>query len=262
MDNRADSERKVGRLVDDGGGVARAHAESGSAGAVSRLDHARAARSENEIGILHEKVRLGKRGSLNPADDTLGSACFDSRVKHDLGRSDSRILGARVGADDNAVTGLKRDKRLEDGRGGGVCSGDNRTNNAHGLGDFLDTSRLIALYDAASLRILERIVDIFGSVVILDDLILNNAHTCLFNGHLGERDARTVGGESRSLEDCIDLLLSIGREDLLRRSNARNGFGKFRKSVILNDCGCICALHISFFLNLLKARKPLPSIDK
>ena len=262
MDNRADGEREIGRLVDDGGGVACAHAESGGAGAVGRLDHAGAARGEDEVRLLHEEVRLGERRSLDPADDALRSARFDGRVEHDLGRSDSSILGARVGADDNAVTGLERDERLEDGRGGGVCGGDYRADNAHGLGDLLDAGRLVALYDAAGLGVLKCVVDVFGGVVVLDDLVLHNAHAGLLYGHLGERDARTVGGEGRSLEDRIDLLLGIGREDFLRRSNARNGFGEFRKSVILDGRGGVCALHISFFLNFLKARKPLPSIGK
>ena len=109
VDDRADGESQVCSLVDDRGRIAGADAESGSTRAVSGLNHAGTARRENKIALLHKEVRLGERRSFDPADDLLGSAGFDGCVENNLRRGDRRVLGARVGADDDAVTSLKSD---------------------------------------------------------------------------------------------------------------------------------------------------------
>ena len=46
-----------------------------------------------------------------------------------------------------------------------------------------------------------------GGVVVLDDLILDDAHAGLGVGHLGQGDTGLVGGHGGLLADLIDLLL-------------------------------------------------------
>ena len=100
-----------------------------------------------------------------------------------------------MGADDNAVTRLKSDKGLEDGGGGRVSRRNNSSDDADRLGDLLDAGGLVAVDYAASLNILESVVDKFAGVVVLDDLIFDNAHAGFFDGLLSERDSGAVGGE-------------------------------------------------------------------
>ena len=195
VDDRADGESQVGRLVDNGGRVAGTDAESGSARAVSGLDHAGTTRRENKIALLHKEVRLGERRSFDPADDILRCTGFDGCVENDLGRGDRRVLRTRVGANDNAVTRLKSDKGLEDGGRSRVRRRNDSSDNADRLGNLLNTGGLVAVDYAASLDILESVVDKFAGVVVLDDLVFDNAHAGFFDSLLGERDSGTVGGE-------------------------------------------------------------------
>ena len=195
VDDRTDGESQVGRLVNDGGRVACADAESGSARAVRGLDHAGTARREDKIALLHKEVRLGERRSFDPADDLLRRAGFDGCVKNDLRRGDRRVLRTRVGADDNAVARLEGNKGLEDGGRSRVSRRNDSPDNADRLGDLLDAGGLVAVDYTASLDILESVVDKFAGVVVLDDLIFDNAHAGFFDSLLGERDSGTVGGE-------------------------------------------------------------------
>ena len=100
-----------------------------------------------------------------------------------------------MGADDNAVTRLKSDKGLEDGGRSRVRRGNDSPDNADRLGNLLNAGGLVAVDYAASLNILESVVDKFAGVVVLDDLIFNNAHAGFFDSLLSERDSGTVGGE-------------------------------------------------------------------
>ena len=195
VDDRADGESQVGSLVDDGGGIAGADAESGSARAVSGLNHTRTARRENKIALLHKEVRLRERRSFDPADDLLGGARFDSSVENNFRRGNRRVLRTRVGADDNAVARLKSDKGLEDSGRSRVRRRNDSSDNADRLGDLLDAGGLVAVDYAASLNVLECVVDKFTSVVVLNNLIFNNAHAGFFDSLLSERDSGTVGGE-------------------------------------------------------------------
>ena len=195
VDDRADGESQVGRLVDDRGRIAGADAESGSARAVSGLNHAGTARRENKIALLHKEVRLGERGSFDPTDDLFRRTSFDGCVENNLRRGNRRVLRTRVGADDNAVTRLKSDKGLEDGSRSRVRRRNDSSDNADRLGDLLDAGGLVAVDYAASLNILESVVDKFAGVVVLNNLIFNNAHAGFFDSLLSERDSGAVGGE-------------------------------------------------------------------
>ena len=195
VDDRADGEGQIGRLVDDRGRITGADAESGSTRAVGGLNHAGSARRENKIALLHKEVRLGERGSFDPTDDLFRRTSFDGCVENNLRRGNRRVLRTRVGADDNAVTRLKSDKGLEDGSRSRVRRRNDSSDNADRLGDLLDAGGLVAVDYAASLNILESVVDKFAGVVVLDDLIFNNAHAGFFDSLLSERDSGTVGGE-------------------------------------------------------------------
>ena len=54
---------------------------------------------------------------------------------------------------------------------------------------LLDAVGLVLLDDTAGLGILVGVVNIFGGVVVLDDLVLHHAHAGFLHGQLGQRDA-------------------------------------------------------------------------
>ena len=134
-----------------------------------------------------------------------------------------------VGADNNAVAGLEGNQGLENGGGGGVRRGDDGAHEAEGLGDLPHAVGRVLLNDAAGLRIAVGVVDVFGGKVVLDHLVLDDAHAGLGDRGLRQRDAGLVGGRSRREENLVHLLLGIACIDLLRRFHARDlGFQSFR----------------------------------
>ena len=88
------------------------------------------------------------------------------------------------------------DQRLKDRGGGGVGGGDDRRDHADGLGNLLDAVGRILFDNAAGLGVLIGIVNIFGGVVVLDDLVFHYAHAGLLHSHFGQRDTLEVGGHS------------------------------------------------------------------
>ena len=250
VDDGVDGVDQVGRRVDDRRGVAGADADGRGAGRVGRLDHAGAARREDDVRLLHEEVGLRQARLLDPADDLGRGAGLDGRVEDDLRRRDRAALGARVRADDDAVAGLQREERLEDRRGGRVGGRDDRADDADRLRPLLDAHGLVALDDAAGLRVLVGVVDVFRRVVVLDHLVLDDAHAGLLDRHLGERDARAVRREGGRLEDRVDLPLGVGGELPLRLADPGEHRLELRHAVVRRrgriHCLFVCHSLASF----------------
>ena len=79
--------------------------------------------------------------------------------------------------------------------------------------------------------------------MVLDDLVLDEAHAGLLCGHLGKRDPCLVSCCSGSLEDLVDLFLRIGRED--RLCLAHLGHTSFERFNRIDDTCCL-----NFFFHL------------
>ena len=249
MDDRADSHREVGRLVDDRRRISCAYAYCRLAGAVCRLDHAGTAGRKNEVSFLHNEIGLGKARRLDPCDDILWGAGFHCRVKNDLRRSDRGVLGSRMGADDDAVARLERYERLEDRGGCGVRGGNHRTDHADRLRNPAYAHCGVLLDDAACLLVAVRIVDVLGGIVVLDNLVLGDTHARLGDRHLGKRDALGVSGECGGLENGVHLFLRVGGKLALGGAHPRDECFEFLDSVI-RCCGryrFVC-VHFSFLV--------------
>ena len=134
---RVDREDDIRRLVDDGGRVACADAYCGLAGGICRLDHSGAAGGKDYIRLFHNEVRHLKARGVYPFYNTLGSAGLNRCVEDNLCRGRGRLLGAGMGADDDSVSRLEGKQALEYGGGGRVGRGDDRSDNADGLGYLL-----------------------------------------------------------------------------------------------------------------------------
>ena len=245
VDDRVDGVDDVTARVENRRRVAGADAEGRRAGAVGGLHHAGTSRREDDVGLLHEEVRLRQARRLDPADDVLRGACLHGRVQHNLRRRDRGVLGARMRTDHDAVARLEREQRLEDGSRSGVRRRDDGADDADRLGELHHAARRVLLDHAAGLRVLVGVVDVLGRKVVLDDLVLDDAHAGLGDGHLGEGDALAVRRKRRGLENRVHLLLRVRRVLLLRRSHARKGCLEFRDARIYGRFrDLVCAFHL------------------
>ena len=239
VDDRVDGELDVGRLVDHDGGVAGADAEGGLAGGVSGLDHAGTAGGEDDVDVAHELVGELERGDVDPADDALGGAGLDGGVEDDLGGGDGALGGSRVRGDDDRVAGLQRDEALEDRGRGRVGGGDDRADDADGLGDLGHAVRLVALDHTAGLGVLVRVVDVLGGVVVLDDLVFDDAAAGVLDRELRQRDALLVSSHGGLVEDLVDLLLGVGSKNRLGLAHSSKlGLKRFYRVDDLGDLLC------------------------
>ena len=138
MDNGVDGQGNVRRVVDNGRGVACADAQGGFAGGIRRLDHAGTAGGQNDVRAAHDLVGQLQGGHIDPSDDALRRAGRHGGVQHHLSGGDGALLGAGMGADDDAVASLQANQGFENRGGGGVGGGNDRRHHADGLGNLLD----------------------------------------------------------------------------------------------------------------------------
>ena len=207
VDDGVDREQNVRALVDDGGHVARAHAQRRLAAGIGRAHHAGAAGGQGAVALAHDEVGHLQAGHVDPGDDVLRRAGRHRRLQHDARGLGRALPGARMRGDDDAVAGFQAGQRLENGRGGGVGGGNHGRDHAQRLGQAGDAVGLVLLDHAAGLDVAVGIVYIFGSKVVFDDLVLHHAHARLLDGHLGQRQAHLVCGHGRREEDAVHLFL-------------------------------------------------------
>ncbi len=233
VDDGADRELNVGGVVNDGGGVPRANAQSGLAGGISGLHHAGAAGGEDDVRFPHQGVGHFQTGNIDPADDALRRTGGNGGLQNHLGGGNGGFLCSGMGADKDAVAGLQRNHGLEDGGGCGVGGGDNSGNHADRLGNSLDAVCLILLNDAAGLGVLVGIVDVLGGQMVFQDFVLNHAHAGFRDGQLCQRDTGLIGGGGGGQEDLVYLLLGVGGEFGLSGPDTCEGF--FQRLDAVND---------------------------
>ena len=224
MNDAVDSQQHIGTFVNDGRRIAGTHTYGRLAGGVSGLHHAGAACCQDNVGFLHGHVGQLQAGYINPADNAFRCTGGNSSFQHNLGGSNGAALGTGVGADDDAVAGLQGKQGLEDGCRGGVGGGNDGRHNANRLGNLLNAVAVILFDDTAGLGKTISIVNVFGSKVVLNDLIFHHAHAGFFHGQLGQRNPHFVGGNGRCLEDLVDLFLCINSVLLLRCTHLCQNF--------------------------------------
>ena len=127
---------------------------------------------------------------------------------------------------DDTVSRLQSEKRFEYSRRGGVCCGNNRADKTDRLGDFPDSVCLVLFQNSAGFYVSVSIVNIFGRIVVFDNLVLDDAHARLFDGEFCKRNTRFVCGKRGCKEDFINLFLRVGRIDFLCGSHSRDCFFK------------------------------------
>ena len=243
MDDRVNCEKNVCGIVDDCGSVTCTNTESGLAAGVSSLNHSGATGCEDDISLFHNRVGHFKRRNVDPVDDSLGSTCCNCCFENELSSRDGGVLCSGVRADDDCVTSLECEQALEDCGRCGVGGRNYGSDDTDRLSDLLDAVCLVFLDNAAGLGLLVSVVNVLGCVVVLNNLILYDAHAGLGNCELCKADSCLVSGRCSCKEDLVNLLLRVGSEYLLCSSYACDRFFKLLDAVydfISFEFHCLC----------------------
>ena len=218
------SHPQVGGLVNDHVAVAGAHADGGGARGVSGLYHAGAAGGHDQVHALHQHVGDLQGGNGDPADDMLGQARLDGGVPHDLRGGDGAVHRVGMGGENDGVAGLQRQHDFINGSGGRVGSGGNGGDDTLRGCNLFHAIGLVFGNDTAGLLIAHVVPDMLRGILILGDLIHNDAVAGLLAGHLGQGDPHFGHGHSRLFTDGIHLLLGKGTVRFLRCADQGKGF--------------------------------------
>ena len=243
MYNRVYGQHDIRRLINNCGSITRADAQCRCAAGICSLNHAGTARCKDDIRLFHYKVCKLKAGHVNPSDDTPGCACSDSRLKHNLCSLDSGLLGSGMGADNDAVSCLKRNKGFKNCSRRGIGRRNNRSDNADRLRNFLYSERSVVFKNSAGFCILISIVNILCCIMIFNNLILYDTHTRFSNSHFGKRNSRLVCSGCRGKKNLVNLFLSVSRKFFLRFSKLGKCF--FKRFDIFYYCVIFSHLKIS-----------------
>ena len=208
VNDRIDGEHDVCRFVDDRGSISCSDTDRGLARRVSGLDHTGTSGSKDDVGFLHNEIRHVKARLVDPAYDTLGSACRYSRIEHDLCCFDSRLGSSRVRAYYDTVACLECKESFENSCRCRVCCRDNCGDHADRLCDLSDPCGFVFFDDATSLRIPVLIVDILCGIVVLNDLVFGKSHACFLCCHDGERESCFASRDRSCSEDSVNFFLT------------------------------------------------------
>lgn len=110
-------------------------------------------------------------------------------------------------AEDDAITRLQSQQCLVEDSRSWVGCWDDTSKDAERLSIGGDTIDAVLVDEVAGLLVLVLIVDVLRTVVVLDDLVLNQADLGVLNGHLSEGDTMVVRLVGCPEEDLVDLFL-------------------------------------------------------
>ncbi len=257
--NRADGHSDFGGFIDDGGGVAGTYAECGFARAVGGLDHARSAGGKNQVdvGVVHEGVRELNGWIFDAGDDAFRRSGGNSGLRDHARRLRRALFGARMRREDDAVAGFEGNQAFKNGGGSRIRRRNDARNETERLRNAAQAERWIVTQFAAGFLFLVLVVNVLGSEMVFDHLVLDDAHACFFDCHFGEADAFVAGGEGCGAEYFVHLLLSVGGVEGL------SGLDLFDEIVqrlkIIGRSGCVCRLFHAYPFCCQCVEKPLLS---
>ena len=231
----------IGSIINDNRCVSGSNTKCRFSGGICCLNHSRTACCKDDVCFFHYHVGKFQTRYVDPSDDAFRCACFHCCFKHNFGSFDSASFCTRMWADDDCISCLQRDQSFEDCGGSRVCSRDNCCDQSDRFCNFLDSVNRIFFDHTTGLCVFVCIVDVFRCIVIFDDFIFNNTHSCFFYSCFCKRDTRFVSSSCSGFEDLVYLLLCVSGEKFLcffHRSDLC--FQCFRS---VNDCR-----DVGFFL--------------
>lgn len=163
-----------------------------------------------------------------------GQARLDGGVPHDLRGGDGAVHRVGMGGENDGVAGLQRQHDFINGSGGRVGSGGNGGDDTLRGCNLFHAIGLVFGNDTAGLLIAHVVPDMLRGILILGDLIHNDAVAGLLAGHLGQGDPHFGHGHSRLFTDGIHLLLGKGTVRFLRCADQGKGFRRVSTELMVS----------------------------
>ena len=207
MDDGGNRQQNVGAVVNDGGGVAGADAQSGLAGGVCSLDHAGAAGAQDGVSSGHHHLSQFHVGVVNALEDVCGAAHFLDSLFQDLAGVRSGDLCAGMGSEHQDVSTLQCIDAVDQNGHVGVGGGDDACDDALGMCDEGQVMLFVVADDASGLQALDGIPYASGGAAVLHDLVFYRTQTGLFHCFLRQLFADLYELLQAMLADCVDLFL-------------------------------------------------------
>ena len=202
-------------VVDDNRCISGSNTKCRFSGGVCCFNHSRTTCCKNDVSFLHYEVCKLKAWYIDPANDSFRSTCFYCCFKNNFGSFNSASFCTWMWADDDCVSCLQSDQGFEDCCGSRVCCRDNCCDQTDRFCNFLDSINRIFFQYTTGLGVFVCIVDVLCCVMVLDDFIFYDTHSCFFNGCFCKRDTGFVCCCCGCFEDLVYLLLSIGSKNFL-----------------------------------------------
>ncbi|MNC21602.1 hypothetical protein D3C75_695860 [compost metagenome] len=209
QDNIVNRLLDVGRFFDEGGHVACAYAQSRFACAVSSLNHAGAAGSQDQgyARVVHQQVGRFNGRVLDPLDSVLRSAVSHCCVQKHLCRRGGTFLSGGMEGKDDRVTGFGGDNGFKHGSRSRVGYGSNTCNNTYRLSNLLEVLVRVLFNHTDGFFVLDAMIDIFRCKDVLGDLVFIHAAAGFFHCQLGQVHMLVKSGKGHFLDDLVDLRL-------------------------------------------------------
>ena len=210
MNDGVDGQQHVGGVVDDGGGVARADAQGGLAAGIGRactMPGPPVARMMSASFIT--RLVISSEGTSIQAMISSGAPAATAASSTTLAAAMVDFLARGWGLMMMPLRVFRAIRVLKMAVEVGLVVGITAAITPMGSAILRDAKGLVLLDYAAGLGILIGVVNVFGGVVVLDDLVLHHAHAGLLHGQLGQGDALLVGSDGGRQENAVYLLLRV-----------------------------------------------------
>src|SRR5699024_4332380 len=114
----------------------------------------------------------------------------------------------------------------------------NSSDQTNRLGNLLNAVSGILLNESAGLGVFICIVNILGSVVVLNNLVLNYTHAGLLFSHLCQRNSCLVCCHGSGKKDFVYLFLCVSSKNFLCLAHLFHA--RLECFYVVNDCGLRC----------------------
>ena len=222
--NTADCHFNIAGIIKNNRSIAGTDTNSRRSAGIGCLNHTRSAgcKDQRNVFMAHKITTHCNSRLVDPSDDVLRSSGFDCGIQHDFGGETGAFFCTRVGAEYDTVTGFESAKSFEDGCRSRIGCRNDTGNNATGFCNLDHTGCIVCFNNSTGFQWEVFVADIFGCIVIFDNLVFHNTHAGFFHRHLSKRNSHVVCCKSRRFEDLVNLFLGEVGKFLLCRTDFGN----------------------------------------
>ncbi len=207
---RSNRALNIRSFVNNNRGVTCTYTDSWFTGAVCCFNHAWTAgrKDQVDVRVMHQSIRQFNGRLIDPADQIFRCTSSDSSLQNDVSRFVSGIFSTRMWREDDCVTRLQADQRFEDSSRCRVSGRHDTADDTNRFSDGDSTERVVFRQNTTGLFIFISVVNVFGSEVVFDHFVFDDAHAGFGNGHFRERDSSVCSCQCGGAEDFVNLFLS------------------------------------------------------